>query len=69
MRNLLDKASAAQSLDGDRLKGSLRISPKPKLIPRKPIGKQSVTSPIAPLPMRPLCLTRLLLTRPVKSPF
>jgi len=44
MRNLLGKASAAQNLDGDRLKGSLLGPLKPSVVPLNPSSKGSPTA-------------------------
>ena len=44
MRNLLDKASAAQNLDGDRLKGSLLRPLKASVVRPHPSSKGSPTA-------------------------
>src|SRR6266403_1074935 len=44
MRNLLDKSSVAQSLDGDRLTGSLR-TPAGKLVPDRKDRKRGLPHP------------------------
>jgi hypothetical protein len=44
MRNLLDKSSVAQSLDGDRLTGSLR-TPAGKLLPDRKDRKHRLPHP------------------------